>query len=186
MVGRLARLSIKRKAAAEAGEDNDHDFRALKYPDRLRMVQKNKDEGTELFKGGNYRPACARYTKAMSHAAKFRDCSPEQKAEVDALKLSLYLNLAQCYIKLEAWDNARKNCDEAILLDSSSSKAYYRMAYCKVATKDYVGAVADLKRCASMCPESEAKACEKLLATAERGVKADKLKQKKMAAKMFG
>ena len=37
---RLARLSLKRKAAAEAGEDNDHDFRALKYPDRLRMVQK--------------------------------------------------------------------------------------------------------------------------------------------------
>jgi heat shock protein 4 len=34
----------------------------------MRLVVKNKDEGTELFKGGNIRPAAARYQKALSHA----------------------------------------------------------------------------------------------------------------------
>lgn len=36
----------------------------------MRLVIKNKDEGTELFKGGNIRPAAARYQKALSHAGK--------------------------------------------------------------------------------------------------------------------
>ena len=45
---------------------------------------KNKEEGTELFKGQNYRPAAARYNKALTHAAKFVDLSPEQKKEVGA------------------------------------------------------------------------------------------------------
>ena len=34
----------------------------------MRLVVKNKEEGTELFKGGNFRPAAARYHKALSHA----------------------------------------------------------------------------------------------------------------------
>ena len=63
-------------AAAERaanGEDEDHDTRKLKFPDRLRLVTKNKEEGTELFKGAvdnvQFRSACARYNKALTHAA---------------------------------------------------------------------------------------------------------------------
>lgn len=33
----------------------------------MRMVLKNKDEGNELFGGGNFRPAAARYVKALTH-----------------------------------------------------------------------------------------------------------------------
>lgn len=36
----------------------------------MRLVVKNKDEGTELFKGGNYRPAAARYHKSLAHSCK--------------------------------------------------------------------------------------------------------------------
>ena len=46
------------QAAAEKaaeGDDDDHDTRKLKKPERMRMVVKNKEEGTELFKGGNFR-----------------------------------------------------------------------------------------------------------------------------------
>jgi hypothetical protein len=42
--------------------------------------------------------------------AKFFDLSPEDEAEVKALKLTLYLNLASCYIKLENWDQVRRSC----------------------------------------------------------------------------
>ena len=53
---------------AAEGDDEDHDFRKLKKADRMRLVVKNKEEGTELFKGGNIRPAAARYQKALTHA----------------------------------------------------------------------------------------------------------------------
>jgi len=33
----------------------------------MRLVIKNKEEGNELWAGGNYRPAAARYHKAMGH-----------------------------------------------------------------------------------------------------------------------
>ena len=37
--------------------------RKLKKDDRMRLVVRNKDEGTELFKGGVYKQAAIRYTK---------------------------------------------------------------------------------------------------------------------------
>ncbi len=91
----------------------------------MRLVVKNKEEGTELFQGGNFRPAAARYNKALTHAAKFIDLSPDQKEEarhpprgrlipspslrwytahgltqVNKLKLSLHLNIAMCWLKI--------------------------------------------------------------------------------------
>lgn len=90
--------------AANGEDDDDHDNRKLKKPDRMRLVVKNKEEGTELFKGGNYRPAAARYHKSLSHAAKFFDLSPDDEKEVKGLQTLLYLNLASCYIKMDNWD----------------------------------------------------------------------------------
>jgi hypothetical protein len=37
-------------------------------------VIKNKEEGTELFQGGNIRPAAARYQKALTHAGMILLC----------------------------------------------------------------------------------------------------------------
>lgn len=65
-------------------------------------------EGTELFKGQNYRQAGARYSKALTHAAKMFDLTPDEQKELHAVQLSLYLNLAQCYLKLQSWDQVRQ------------------------------------------------------------------------------
>ncbi|CAM9281659.1 unnamed protein product [Phaeothamnion confervicola] len=110
----------------DAEGDDDHDFRKLKKSDRQRLVQKNKDEGNELFAHGNYRIAGARYTKALTHCAKFVDLSPEEEKEVAALRLSLYLNLAQVYLKTQNWDAAINNCTHALGVDPKSAKALYR------------------------------------------------------------
>lgn len=59
-------------------------------------------EGTELFKGQNYRAAGARYSKALTHAAKMFDLNAEEKKEVSAVQLSLYLNLAQVRVQYHA------------------------------------------------------------------------------------
>merc|ERR1711871_192120 len=125
----LKEESAKAEAERAAeGEEDDHDNRKLKKEDRMRMVIKNKEEGTELFKGGNYRPAAARYHKSLTHASKFFDLSPDDEQEVKAVKLSLYLNLAQCYIKLENYDNVIRNCDEALSIEPNNAKALFRRA----------------------------------------------------------
>lgn len=68
------------------------------------VTYNTSQEGTELFKGQNYRQAGARYSKALTHAAKMFDLSSDEQKEVYAVQLSLYLNLAQCYLKLQSWD----------------------------------------------------------------------------------
>ena len=174
--------------AANGEEDEDHDTRKLKFPERLRMVLKNKDEGTELFKGQNYRPAAARYNKALTHAAKFVDMSPEQRKEVEAAKLSLQLNLAQCWLKITDADNhlaqAIRCCDEALKLDEANVKALYRKAVALEAKGDYDEAKAVCKSAAALAPDDAA--MPKLMTRIAAQLKRQKDKEKKMAAKMFG
>ena len=64
-------VAVKAERAMQA--QDDHDTRKLRFPDRMKYVQKNKDEGTELFKGGNFLHARERYVRALAHSGKFID-----------------------------------------------------------------------------------------------------------------
>lgn len=176
---------LREKAAA--GEDEDHDTRKLKFPDRMRMVSKNKEEGTELFQGGNYRPAAARYNKALTHAVKFVDLSPDQRTEVNAIKLSLHLNIAMCWLKITDAENhleqAIRSCGEALELDDTCTKAYFRRATALEAKKDFEGAKKDLARAGELAPED--KSVKKLMERVEAQIKRQEAKEKKMWSKAF-
>lgn len=177
-----------RKAEAEkatAGDaDEDNDNRKLRKPERMRMVQKNKEEGTELFKGGNFRPAAARYHKALTHAAKFFDLTPADEAEVKAVKATLYLNLASCYLKLELWDQALRNCTDALELEPTSVKAFFRRASAYDGKKDWNNAMVDAKKCQDLS-DIEDKLVTKLVEKLKRELQKEKDKEKKMWGKAF-
>ena len=91
----------------------DPDFKdAVKY---LRMVQKldrMKEEGNSHFKAGRYQPAVDIYTSAL---------------EVDPLNKGtnskILNNRAMCYSRLKEWDTAVQDCDKAIQMDPSYTKA---------------------------------------------------------------
>lgn len=91
----------------------DPDFKnAVKY---LRMVQKldkMKEEGNGHFKAGRYQQAVDVYTAAL---------------EVDPLNKStnskILNNRAMCYSKQKQWQQAIQDCDKAIQLDPSYTKA---------------------------------------------------------------
>lgn len=91
----------------------DPDFKdAVKY---LRMVQKldrMKEEGNGHFKAGRYQQAVDVYTSAL---------------EVDPLNKGtnskILNNRAMCYSKLKKWTEATEDCDRAISMDPSYTKA---------------------------------------------------------------
>ncbi|KAL3806626.1 hypothetical protein ACHAXA_010814 [Cyclostephanos tholiformis] len=174
--------------AAEGGEDgddeDDHDTRRLPTKRRMEIVLKNKNEANELFSDGNYRHAAARYAKALSHCAKLFDLSPEEEEEVREVRLSLYLNLAFAYIKLDKLDNAMQSCDDALKLDGTNVKALYRRATVLYQKRKFDDAARDLKEAGRLAPED--KAVKKLRGLIDQQMAKQKKKEKAMAKKMFG
>lgn len=167
----------------EANGSDDHDFRKLKKPERMRLVVKNKEEGNELFRDGNHKHAAARYVKALTHASKFFDLSEEDKKEVSKLKLSLYLNLAQCYLKLENYHKVIVQCNDALDLDSTSTKALYRRAVAFEKQKKFDEAQKDVKTALEITPEDTA--IQRLAERIKIHLKRQLEKEKKMWGKAF-
>ncbi|KAL7519589.1 hypothetical protein ACHAWX_004343 [Stephanocyclus meneghinianus] len=128
------RAAAERDAEAMLNGDDgndvdDHDTRKLPTKRRMEIVMKNKAEANELFGDGNYKHACARYAKALSHCNKIFDLSPDDEVEVKEVKLSLHIYMALVYIKLEKLDNAFQSCNEALaIIDPKNVKALYRRA----------------------------------------------------------
>jgi heat shock protein 4 len=171
------------EAAADGGEEEDHDNRRLPKKRRMEIVMKNKQEANELFSDGNYKFAAARYTKALSHCAKFVDLSPDDGEEVKAVKLSLNLNLAFAYLKLENLDQALRVCNDALAIDGENTKALYRRASVYYEKNKWGEANKDIQKAAKIAPED--KAVKKMQERIDAQLKRQKLKEKKMAQKMF-
>lgn len=91
----------------------DPDFKdAVKY---LRMVQKldkTKEEGNTHFKSGRYQQAVDVYTSAL-------EIDPSNKGT----NSKILNNRAMCYSKLKQYSKAIEDCDKAIQLDPSYTKA---------------------------------------------------------------
>lgn len=178
---------LSKKAAEEleaSGGKDDHDFRKLPKPERMKKVMMNKDEGTSLFKDGNVEAASLRYKRALQHCDKFFDLSKEDEEEVEGLKHTLHLNIAMCHIKLEAWEFGLEAVNKAIELNDGSCKAFYRRALIYEKQKEFQKAKKDLNQAVALEPED--KGVKRLLERVNIQIKREKLKQKKMAQKMFG
>ena len=180
-----AKLAAAERGSEGDGDDEeDHDTRRLNFPRRMEIVMKNKKEANELFSDGNYKHAAARYAKALSHCSKFFDLSPAQEDEMRDVKLSLYLNLALAYIKLEKLDNAMQSCDDALKLDSKNTKALYRRASVLYQKRKFDDAMRDLVKAEKESPGN--KDVKKLRGLIDQQLIKQKNKEKAMAQKMFG
>jgi len=181
---KLAEQKAEEERKLNGEDQEDHDRRKLKASDRMRLVQRNKDEGAELFKGKNYAHAAARYTKSLGHCSKFIDMTPEVTQQVQDMKVVLYLNLAQCYLKLEAWNKVVPNCKDALSFDATNIKAYYRRAYALIKLKRIDDANKDVKK--ALAIKAEDKSLLKLKKIIDAHLQKQKRKEAKMAKAMFG
>eukprot|EP00578_Thalassiosira_sp_NH16_P020580 CAMPEP_0181097932 /NCGR_PEP_ID=MMETSP1071-20121207/11839_1 /TAXON_ID=35127 /ORGANISM="Thalassiosira sp., Strain NH16" /LENGTH=777 /DNA_ID=CAMNT_0023180459 /DNA_START=18 /DNA_END=2354 /DNA_ORIENTATION=- len=182
---REAKLAaVQREMEGDGDEEEDHDTRRLPTKRRMEIVMKNKNEANELFSDGNYRHAAARYAKALTHCSKFFDLKPEDETEVRAVKMSLNLNMALAYIKLEKLDNALRCCNDVLGLDGKNVKALYRRATVLYQKRKFDDAMKDLKEAEGLSPED--KAVKKLTRLVDQQMVKQKKKEKAMAKKMFG
>jgi len=121
----------------------DPDFKeAVKY---LRMVQKldrMKEEGNNHFKSGRFQAAVDTYTAAL---------------EVDPLNKGtnskILNNRAMCYTKLKQWQAAIDDCDKALQLDPSYTKARKTRAKALGESGDWEEAVRAYKNLQETNPE---------------------------------
>lgn len=81
-------------------------------------------------------------------------------------------------------DQALRYSNDAIAIDENHAKALYRRASVYYEKKNWEGASKDLKKALKSAPED--KSLLKLLEKVEAQMKRQKLKEKKMAQKMFG
>lgn len=181
-----AELAAANAARQAEGAGEDHDTRPLRKAERLRLAVSNKDEGTQLFKDGNMAPAVARWTRALEHTTKFIDLTPEDAPEIDALKVSLHLNIAMALLRVggeAALERAVEAASAALALEPQNSKGLYRRASAHHALKHNDAAKVDLAAAAAAEPGDKAVAA--LAKAVDAALAAEKEKQKAVYGKMF-
>jgi len=85
-----------------------------------------KESGNQYYRAQNYRKAAEEYSRAI---------------EADPMVAGLYLNRAAAYLMLKDFQRTVADCDKAIELDQSSSKAYFRKAKALAAKGNFEGAL---------------------------------------------
>jgi tetratricopeptide (TPR) repeat protein len=82
--------------------------------------------------------------------------SSAEAAEVIALKNSVYLNLALCYLKLGRAAKVVEVCDKALALDAGQAKACFRKGSALISLKRFDEAKSSLLEAARLAPQDRA------------------------------
>lgn len=100
-----------------------------------------KEEGNALVKKGEHKKAIEKYSQSLKH----------NPAEV-----TTYTNRALCYLSVKQYTDAVRDCDEALMIDSSNVKALYRRAQAHKELKDVQACVDDLNDLLKVEPKNTA------------------------------
>ncbi|KAM1989562.1 hypothetical protein ACFX15_030907 [Malus domestica] len=132
-----------------------------------------KIEGNRLFGSGQYQEALSQYELAL-HLA------PDMPSSVE-LRSICHLNSAVCFLKLEKYEDAIKECTKALELNPSYMKALLRRAEAHEKLEHFEEAIVDMKSVLELDPSNDQakKAIRRLGPLAEE-------KKEKMKEEMIG
>jgi tetratricopeptide (TPR) repeat protein len=155
----------------------------------MKKVMRHKETGNECFKTKAWQQAAKHYKEGLGHAKQLTEApgytEENDGAEVRALKVSLLLNLAQAWTKLDNQDQVLKCATDALAIDPVSPKALFRRAVVLEQRKDFDGAKADLKLAIQQPGAEKDKLITTLLQRVDIQIQRAKDKEKKMYGKMF-
>eukprot|EP00051_Salpingoeca_urceolata_P032770 m.17315 g.17315 ORF g.17315 m.17315 type:complete len:483 (-) comp5436_c0_seq1:159-1607(-) len=95
---------------------------------KIAQLTAKKLLGNELFKAGDYTRAIRRYEKALKYVESDTTFTPEEKEAAQKQKISVWLNRAQCKLKLRLLRDAIADCDLVLEVDPTNVKGLFRKA----------------------------------------------------------
>lgn len=143
-----------------------------------------KEIGSDLFKRARITLALERYKKVIDLFNYTDNFKEENKVKAKDLKKLCELNLAACHLKVQDYSAAKKSCTNVLKDEAGNVKALFRRAQADVALKNFMDAMADLKKCIDLDPQN--KAARALYKDAQVGQKGEDKKSKGLFAKMCG
>ncbi|EDV96542.1 GH16309 [Drosophila grimshawi] len=125
-----------------------------------------RQSGNHFYKLGHYHEARAKYRKANRYYTMLRTsfegqqpkrnhCSNSDLRKLDAFSVVNNINMAAVELKLGNYQYAKYECSEAIRLDPSCSKAFYRRGQAQRELRNYEEAINDLKHAHNLLPENK-------------------------------
>ncbi|CAD7971022.1 unnamed protein product [Amoebophrya sp. A120] len=130
----------------------------MTFDEKLAEAKSEKEKGTVAFKAADMVKAFEHWSEGVDYVedldVSMRGDDAEFLAELDTLKKSLYLNLAQTSLKLEDWDNALLNANKALEIEETNSKAWFRRAVAYIAKEEFAQAKFDLKQALQHDPKN--------------------------------
>uniref|UniRef100_A0A915IMA6 Uncharacterized protein n=1 Tax=Romanomermis culicivorax TaxID=13658 RepID=A0A915IMA6_ROMCU len=107
---------------------------------REQKAMREKEKGNQAFKNGKFDEAINKYSLAI-------ECDQGQPV--------IYCNRAMAYLKLNRFYEAKLDCDEAIKLDSTYVKAYFRRGLANSSLKDVDSAITDFNCVLELDPNNK-------------------------------
>eukprot|EP00388_Colpodella_angusta_P009840 GDKJ01025932.1.p1 GENE.GDKJ01025932.1~~GDKJ01025932.1.p1 ORF type:complete len:416 (+),score=59.62 GDKJ01025932.1:228-1475(+) len=153
-------------------------------PQRLRVAQQRREQGTTLFKQECWEEAQTRFVQALSILGSIYDTNNEEyKTKKNEISLSCHLNIASCCVKLSRWRIAINNCSSALDVSPNNPKALFRRGQAYSAQGDFKEAMADLTLAAELTNNDAGIVAE--LEHLQKKIDHEKAKERKMYGKMF-
>jgi peptidyl-prolyl isomerase D len=156
----------------------------------LQIASECKDFGNKAFKGGDVNVALDKYQKGLRYLNEDPDLEKEPadtKSKMDGLRVTLNLNAALMCQKQQAWEDAIRAADNALLVatisDKDKAKALFRRGFALARSKDEEAALVNLQEAKELQPEDAAITAE--LASVKKAIAAQKTKQKAQYKKFF-
>ena len=119
---------------------------AMKTCDRLNEMVLFKEQGNSLFTQQNYKEALALYEKALIYFEYCFDGSLDERKQAGSIREVCLLNAAACFLRLKLYSKCIEYCTDAIEVDDSNPKAYFRRARAYRLTHDFDAAEKDLEK----------------------------------------
>lgn len=132
----------------------------------MEILTKIRNAGNHFFTQGKFYEARRKYRKANRYYNLLRKrydwqelehlkCTDDDLKKLDQFSVVNNVNMAAVELKLENYANAKYCCSEALRLDSTYSKAYYRRGQAQIALKNYEDAINDLKKAHELIPDNK-------------------------------
>ncbi|OAY76833.1 TPR repeat-containing thioredoxin TTL1-like [Ananas comosus] len=134
----LGRFESAVTAAEKARQVDPGNIEISMAANNVRLVARARAHGNELFKSGNFAEACIAYGEGLKY---------------DSYNPVLYCNRAACRFKLGQWEKSVEDCNEALRIQPSYTKALLRRAASYTKLERWVESVRDYEVLRKELPE---------------------------------